>query len=338
MAQKPCLADLPLLITGIAKPFREQIRLAGVPAIPFRHGVAAAGARGRFVVFDSRRVSSRFDARIAKSCGLETIDIAPLDPTVGSPISRDRHANSHGQRTGSPSFLKSLKDALESNGGVWMRVADYPFPFQSLLCVQKHAAVHPSAQTIDKLFNGLPVAEFFRVSNSRSNDWLFDSRHRATASSSNTAAFAWARPQYAAGLPFFDQNGVKDGFVAEFRNAVDGRSSEFPLLGRVAWSEFQIWWQVRGRICFEAWKQHGTYTVHTDRGFGGFQPALELWRGSHVATLPLSEGRITFEDQGLAFARGLPKHPGGFTAACADWCFTMRRKRAVQLAGARIAS
>lgn len=136
--------DLPLMLAGVPRPVKELLREAGIPAEPLPDVPLLAAGTGRFVLYDPQNSRSAARARRAVACGLKPIDLRALGGT-----SCDLKELSLEQETGwgmaaegatatrrlELGFLERLKLAVESLGGAWVRLADYPFPYQSAICV-----------------------------------------------------------------------------------------------------------------------------------------------------------------------------------------------------------
>lgn len=124
MSEPTRLPDLPLVLAGLPRGVRDVLRTAGVPAkVAPDSGLEDAG---RFVLFDSRRSRSGQQGRTAKRLGLKSIDVAECNlPDEDIPLSGTQATH----------LVAVIKEQLEAQGGVWVRIGDYPFPFESSLCV-----------------------------------------------------------------------------------------------------------------------------------------------------------------------------------------------------------
>ena len=132
------LPQLPLMLAGIARPAVELIRRAGIPTATLPHVALSAGGAGRFVLYDSRSSTSSTQARRAKNQGLELIDLAAISDCLGpqgDPRSPSDRATQFMAAATAGQFLDKLKQEIEGRGGLWLRLADYPFPYQSAICV-----------------------------------------------------------------------------------------------------------------------------------------------------------------------------------------------------------
>ena len=278
--------DLPLMLTGVPAAVQNWLRLAGVPIAPFRLGRPGSA---RIVLYDSRIVASRCDAEAARTTGLQTIDIFPL--LNGG--SRPRFALSGLLRGRAPAessrvrFFLQLKNAIERAGGVWARLADYPFPWQSAAC-SGDGRFLPEFATLGSLFPEPPGSE--------------------AADAGTDVTLGWIRDRYVRGLPFAlsDSDGLPD------LPAVDT-----PLLWRTSFAEFARWWRIRGRLTLQLRSEQETYEFACQGACDGFRPMLELWQGDHVALLPLPRDPARPRRSGLAFQYEPRRLPAGLASQSA---------------------
>lgn len=133
---------LPLLLDNVPPGLHQMLAQEGI-AVRRR---TAGLCEGRFVLSDSRRGLSRPDR------GQTLIDVAPLCRGLApEPLSAvvDQHARPHqwefgghriqeeiacvDKRTVRETFLGRLRDRLHEAGGLWLRLAAFPFPYRSAL-------------------------------------------------------------------------------------------------------------------------------------------------------------------------------------------------------------
>src|SRR5262249_44380628 len=70
--------------------------------------------------------------------GLKTIDLRDIVPSSTSLPALSVAGDGlswPGPESSAREFLERLKAEIESRGGVWVRLADYPFPYQSAICL-----------------------------------------------------------------------------------------------------------------------------------------------------------------------------------------------------------
>src|SRR6185369_9529099 len=109
-----------------------------IPAAPLPQLSLLANGAGRFVLFDSLQPRSAACVRRAAVQGLTTIDLRDIVPASASlpaqSVAREG-VTWPGPESSAREFLERLKGEIESRGGVWVRLADYPFPYQSAICL-----------------------------------------------------------------------------------------------------------------------------------------------------------------------------------------------------------
>ncbi len=70
--------------------------------------------------------------------------------------------------------------------------------------------------------------------------------------------------------------------------------------------EIDHWWQLRSKVHLTVYGTPEGYEVLTHRKPAGFRVGLELWRGPHVATVPLDRPRLHLSPNALAFEKRSP--------------------------------
>lgn len=133
-APLPSLPDLPLTLAGVSRPVVELLRASGIPTTALPRITYQAAGCGRFLLFDSQHASSAAFAKRSVKQGFQPIDVVELaadlpqarlletDPQNGLPAP--------GWSAAATMFLLRLKERLERLGGLWLRIAPFPFPFQ----------------------------------------------------------------------------------------------------------------------------------------------------------------------------------------------------------------
>lgn len=218
MPATPTQLMLPLLLAGVSQPLEASLRRAGIavvtqPAASARPA-AATGHEYRFVLFDSRSEAGRRAARklSTRQTGMDAGRL--LGP--GSRTGCDGRLTAADQRA----FWRQLKSALEQAGGVWVRIAELPYPYRSVRCGRRVAGADHGGLT-----------------------WS-------------------ASPE-----------------------------------------EFLAWCSARSRLSLTV--ADGGEFLHVECAGApeGAPPAMELWRGRHVAVLPVSSARMSIRESGPVFLR-----------------------------------
>lgn len=405
MADHTQLPELPLMLAGIAAPVANLLREAGLPVEPLPRVALLASGTGRFVLFDSRNNGSVRQARRAQSQGLKPIDIAPWTPAINdSADSFDPASPEAGwpEPVSARSFLDQLKSELESRGGIWVRVADFPFPYQSALGV----GIEQQGEELTgfaEIAAALPVAATHFVS-SRLREDCFE--HLATAGSVDLGweirpedcevtarktlshwqtrqqrftsaklspaglSFAsagapiptakslsslgfryscqphsglachsrpvdrrlsdeawvqfgtlplpahedlvyWVGEHYQAGCPLFITEPATRPDLLQELLCLAGDAARCSLMWRTTFGEFSHWWRMRRAFKLQVWRTSDGYSIHGEGDFRPFRWAVEIWRGQHLAVLPLRHPDLQVRDDGIVYLRAVKRHPAG---------------------------
>jgi hypothetical protein len=143
------LPDLPLMLADIPAPVTNLLRAIGLPVELLPRMALLAHGVGRFVLFDSRNPRSVAQAARARKQGLKPIDLAefpqPAEETDIAPGTRADFRLAEERAARNRLFLERLKTELELRHGIWVRIADFPFPFQSALCLGVEHSSHEPA-------------------------------------------------------------------------------------------------------------------------------------------------------------------------------------------------
>ena len=139
MTEQVKFPDLPLMLASVPRPVKDLLREAGIPAEELPDVPLLAAGTGRFVLFDPKNSRSAARARRAASHGLKPIDLRALAAASGDlqelSLEHETGWRMAAECAAAKAFLEQLKLAVESWGGAWVRLADYPFPYQSAICV-----------------------------------------------------------------------------------------------------------------------------------------------------------------------------------------------------------
>lgn len=120
----------PLMHTGLPRFVTETLREVGVPTAPLPRVPLIANGCGRFVLFDSRNASSVARVQKAVPLGSQPIDLA----AILTCLDETEHASPLGPQNVLAKCVEHIKHELEARGGVWLRTADFPFPYHSAMC------------------------------------------------------------------------------------------------------------------------------------------------------------------------------------------------------------
>jgi hypothetical protein len=237
-------------------------------------------------LFDSRDAWSRTLANSHQSRGGFQIDIAAWIRKIQNPLKRLKK-NQVPTQPARLDFLERLKKAIESEGGVWARIADFPFPYQGVVCLNGELPRSPLPYKIEPL---------------GPNPW--DA----------------IQERYIQGLPStISASDLSD--LADLPPGTGLQSKGLPLLWRTRPKEFAAWWQERNHGEVQFWQTATHYHVECRKANTSFCPVLEIWRGNHLASVPLRSESLVIQKDGLVFQQQPARHPAGFTAGWPDTSF-----------------
>lgn len=304
--------SLPMLLSGLPMLAVNWLRIAGVPTVPFqskplfRQGETAVG---QILVFDARDATARLDARIARESGAEIINVADLLPRdiiqPAAPGIKRQESEGYSLQSLRSVFFDELKQRVESAGGFWLRLADYPFPYQSVVCCAADAE-----DELQRLATEYAVEVY-----------------QATAKQSPTTdetAVEWMTRLHAAGQPMFLGCYDTVPIDAESEIAAVMGGDEIPLMWQTTGDEFRRWCGVRAGLTLSATKTNSVYRVRHNGDCDRFRPTIELWLGSHVASLPLADSEMTLREDGILFVQEQRRHAAGLAAGWSESADTSR--------------
>jgi len=414
MAEPSQLPDLPLMLADVPRTVAALLQEAGIPAEALPDIPLLAAGVGQFVLFDPHHPRSAALARRALAQGLKLIDLREILEAADDrdPLSFEDPAKSASARA----FLERLKAAVEMRGGVWVRVADYPFPYQSALCLgvehvseelagfaeiaaalpgkathfvssrlrperleflsqagaidlgwqiqpadfaasprstlaqwatrmeHFHAAnLHPAglafangSGTLPACSRLLPLGLRYACCNSPgiATDAGVSSENspgitcRADTCSRAAAERPWIRfstlslpprdailelvaEHYQSGSPLLLSATSErlDLFQELLRLAGDaGRCS---LMWQTSFGDFSRWWGLRRQLRLQVWRKAEGYEIHATGECGPYPWAIEVWRGSHLAILPMRNPELVVPDDGLVYRQSSRRNPAG---------------------------
>jgi hypothetical protein len=295
MTTPAAILELPMYLAGVSDQVADWLSQAGIPVVRLdeESSLSPASIQSssgqehkaaiRCLLFDSRDPWSRQVVRGYSSPGCCQIDIAAWVNKIQNPLTLFKK-NQIPAPPARLDFLERLKRAIESEGGLWARVADFPFPYQGVVCLDE-----------DRTGADLPL----------------------DVESSGPHALDAIQERYIAGLPSTISISDLSG-LADLPPVTGLESRGLPLLWRTKPEEFAAWWQERIQIEFKLWQSPTHYHVECRNVDTSFCPVLEIWRGSHLASVPLRSETLVIRKEGLVFQQQPARHPAGFTAGWPD--------------------
>jgi hypothetical protein len=304
---------LPLLTLGLPGRVAGWLLDAGLPVTALetstvRRGIGPGSTDTSIVLFDSRNASARTDADAAEALGYETIDAARLmtgPPTDDDPDLTIVPSAADPRRR----FFEVLRPAIESAGGVWTRISDFPHPYRWAVCDE-------TAETAAQIDSHREAA--FSTALGAFADLPSQN------GSGRLAAGDWIRSCAAAGRPLRVAGPPKDVLAR-----LGYKLTEAPLTWQTTLTHFAEWWRVRRRLCVRVVRRGRLCEIESNlpESAARLKPALEIWRGRHLAIVPLTHGRIVLDDDSLPFQSNTKRHHAGFTADAIDLDLSAVRDR-----------
>ncbi|MBA3314117.1 MAG: hypothetical protein M3552_09815 [Planctomycetota bacterium] len=305
---------MPLLTLGLPGRVVGWLHDAGLPVTALetsavRRGIGPGSSDTSIVLFDSRNASARTDADAAESLGYETIDAARL---MTGPLSDEDPEHTLVPAASDPRrrFFEGLRPAIEAAGGVWTRISDFPHPFRWSVCDEDDG----DASSLDSHREAAFATALGAFADLPSQ-----------GSSGRLAAGDWIKSCAVAGRPI-----RVAGEPAAVLSRHGFKASTAPLAWQTTLVDFAEWWRLRRRFTVRVVRRGRISEVETslpeslaDR----LQPALEIWRGRHLAIVPLVHGRMILDDDSLPFQSNASRHFAGFTADAVDLDLSAVRDR-----------
>jgi hypothetical protein len=312
--------ELPLYSSGLPGALENWLKLAGVPVATYSPKCLRTSSEGessaRMLLYDSRNSEACADARAAHEHGVRVLDTSAIWESGAIPLNTSRN-----QRLSRSRVLERLKTEIERLGGTWLRIADFPFPYQSAACFGTEGA-EQHVRRLVAAFEPVPArfAATIPVACHRVSDstYVVDRTVEQHLSSAETPAGndveTWIRRRYAQGLPL-----AVPGAAPAIESDIPFDAGLYPLLWRTNFEEFANWWRCRAKISFRAHCRGQILQIECDDEPCEFPPMLELWRGQHVASFPLHPGSMTVREDGLVFMQEHHRHPAGFAPQWAEF-------------------
>lgn len=293
---------LPFACENISPALRHALRHAGMPCVNFdpkqRPGcrfvlTEQTSGRGADPASETVRVSAKGRGtdtnQISHTGRSRVIDVPSLVHATTLTTAADRPdirlAGRPNSRRDEPemsldqmaSMLAELKSTVESYGGVWARISDYPHAFRAAVC-------EGTDQEIDEMLDLLGDAGVGATPHHEIDG--DDELHRA----------------YLAGGLVLIPRGTKTPSLD--RNVM-------PLLWRTNCREFIRWRRVRQRLNFSMGRHAEGLSVRCTGDVQNWRPTIEVWKQHHVATLPWPSGECVWKTGQNVWIHERYKHPAG---------------------------
>jgi hypothetical protein len=214
-------------------------------------------------------------------------------------------------------FFDALRPAIEAAGGIWTRIGDFPHPYRWAVCEENAETAGDLDSHREAIFS-TALGAFADLPS-----------HGAAG---RLAAGDWIKACAAAGRPL-RINGEPQSVLSRYGL----KPSNYALAWRAPLEGFADWWRFRRRLAVRVVRRGRVLEVESrlpESTGEAFVPSLEIWRGRHVAVVPLPAGRTVLDDASLPFQSNLTRHHAGFTADATDLDLSVVRHRAALSASA----
>ncbi len=300
----------PLFATGLPGWVTDGLRAAGVmieewTSPQWRVESSPERSLNALLLFDSRTPASRTAAETAAQRGFTPLNLAPLihdSVQAAQANSNDPNALPFAS-AGTRELPVRLQQEIAARGFYWARIADYPYPYQAALC--------DARDTVDAAGSDTAVASI-PLAGSISQTDIFDMDDPEDVFSDSEVAIEDLQNRYALGHALYVPPDLSDESSKMITRCLD--SAEFPLLWKTTPATFRGWRENRKRVQFRIQSDDTLLRVRCDLHNDTYQPALELWRGRHLAVVPLQPGDQTVDERALIFQSAARRHQAGLAA------------------------
>lgn len=307
------LPDYPILLSGVAAPVVKGLREMGLPASELHDDLAQlSGYRSsswNLLLVGSQKAFNERDLQLLSHCRIPFVDLAELTSPQAQPRSRDelhRKASS-GIEQFNAAFVVRLKERVQQTGSAWIRLSDYPYPFQGVICYGE-ATPAEEFREYSNVMSPLPVPlEMLHLQ--AESDW----RTRSSAETARRFRVELVS-SYRQGLPVSLPTINSRQQLQQIFQDIKLDRKQIPLVWTTSLSTFFRWWNLRRELSVSINRMNSGWEAIISGQFEGFNPGLQIWKGRHCATVALTRGVNEIRDELLALAMNNERHPGGFTA------------------------
>ncbi len=204
-------------------------------------------------------------------------------------------------------FVVQLKERVQQSGGTWIRLADYPYPYQGVICYGE-SALGKEFREFSNVMSPLPVPlEMLHLK--AEYDWQGKSDNH-TQRKLRVELVSRYRQGLPVSLPSIPSREELDLLFQKIN--LDRKQT--PLVWVTSLETFFRWWNLRRQLSVSISHIDSGWETIISGNILGFHPGLQIWKGRHSATVSLAPGVNEIRDETIAFAANPERHPGGFTA------------------------
>jgi len=307
------LPEYPILLAGVAAPVVKGLRELGLPVTELHEDLAQLSgyqlSRWNLLLIGSQKTFDEQDLQKLSQCKIPVIDLSEFTSKSARGRAKDELGNksetSCEQFTSS--FVTQLKERLHQTGGAWIRIGDYPYPYQGVICYGE-SALGKDFREFSNVMSPLPIPLELLHLNSET-DW-----HEKQDEETQRKLRVELVSRYRQGLPVsLPSVPSRDELNQLFLN-INLDRKQIPLVWVTSLEIFFRWWNLRRQLAVSISRRSMGWETIISGNFDGFLPSLQIWKGQHSATVLLPQGVNEIRDESIVFVSNQERHAGGFTA------------------------
>ncbi|MFK7776930.1 MAG: hypothetical protein QM501_02250 [Gimesia sp.] len=307
------LPEYPILLAGVAAPVVKGLRELGLPVTELHEDLAQLSgyqlSRWNLLLVGSQKTFNEQDLQTLSHCKIPVIDLSEF--TSESARGRVNHELGTDSETDceqfTSTFVTQLKDRLHQTGGAWIRVGDYPYPYQGVICFGESALGKDFREFSDVMS---PLSIPLELLHLKSESVWQEKQDKETQLKLRVELVSRYRQGLPVSLPSVSSREKLDEL---FKNIKLDRK-QIPLVWVTSLETFFHWWNLRRQLAVSISRTSTGWETIISGNFEGFWPSLQIWKGQHSATVSLPQGVNEIRDESIAFVSNQERHAGGFTA------------------------
>jgi hypothetical protein len=307
------LPEYPILLAGVATPVVKGLREMGLPVAELHEDLAQlAGyqtSNWNLLLVGAQKTFNAQDLQTLSHCQIPVVDLSEF--TSEATVGRLKHELGTKSNTGSEQFNSALviqlKERVQQTGGAWIRLADFPYPYQGVICYGE-SALGKEFREFSNVMSPLTVPlEMLHLK--AEYDWQGKSD-----SQTQRKLRVELISRYRQGLPVSLPSVPSREELNQLFQKIGLDRKQIPLVWVTSLETFFRWWNLRRQLSVSISHIASGWETIISGNIQGFHPGLQIWKGRHSATVSLSLGVNEIRDETIAFAANPERHPGGFTA------------------------
>lgn len=307
------LPEYPILLAGVSTPVVKGLRELGLAVTELHEDLAQLSGYQRsqwnLLLVGSQKTFNESDLQTLSHCKISIIDLTEFtsETAVGRMLTELGTISTTDVEQFHSQFVIQLKEKLQHTGGAWIRVGDYPYPYQGVICYGE-SALGNEFREFSNVMSPLPVPlELLHLKSEYDSQGNFDTQIQRKFRVDLVSRYRQGLP---VSLPSISTQTELNQLLQSFN--LDRK--QMPLVWVTSLNTFFRWWNLRRQLEISIGRSSAGWETIISGSFQQFHPALQIWKGRHSATVPLSEGVNEIRDESIAFVTNPDRHPGGFTA------------------------